>query len=103
MNTNQTAILVDGLTGGSTLHQGDVFTIAGVYAVNAVTKLPWPYLQQFVVSRTGRRHWQRGWIIAPAIIISGRIPNRERCACTKCGADLHGNGGRNLSAEPRFP
>jgi hypothetical protein len=73
MNTNQTSILVDGLTAGATLNQGDVFTIAGVYAINPVTRQQLPYLQQFVVSApvtaTGNAD---AIVIAPAIITSGQ-------------------------------
>ena len=73
MNTNQTAILVDGLTTGSTLNQGDVFTLAGVYAVNPVSKQPLPYLQQFVVGAPVTATGSADAItIAPAIIISGQ-------------------------------
>ncbi len=73
MNTNQTAILVDGLTSGAALNQGDVFTINGVFAVNPVTKQALPYLQQFVVSApvtaTGTAD---ALTIAPAIIVAGQ-------------------------------
>jgi hypothetical protein len=72
-DTNQTAILVDGLTAGATLNQGDVFTVAGVYAVNPVTRQVLPYLQQFVVNAlvtgTGTAD---AVTISPAIIVSGQ-------------------------------
>ena len=72
MNTNQTAILVDGLTAGATLNQGDVFTIAGVSAVNPVTKQPLPYLQQFVVNAPVTATGSADAVtISPAIITSG--------------------------------
>src|SRR5258706_8074335 len=72
-DTNQTAILADGFTAGATLNEGDVFTIAGVYAVNPVSKQALPYLQQFVVNApvtaTGTAD---AIMISPAIIISGQ-------------------------------
>lgn len=37
-------------TGTQTLKKGQVFTIAGVYAVHPITKVSYPYLQQFVVT-----------------------------------------------------
>ncbi len=36
--------------GGATINQGDIFTIAGVYAVNLVTKITTGQLQQFVAT-----------------------------------------------------
>jgi hypothetical protein len=39
----------DGWASASTIKQGDVFTIDGVFAVNPVTKATLPHLQQFVV------------------------------------------------------
>jgi len=69
---NTTVILVDGLTSGTTVNAGDVFTIAGAYAVNPVTKVALPYLQQFTVitgiaSATGTADQLQ---ISPAIIVS---------------------------------
>ena len=39
-------------TSAHTINAGDVFTIAGVYAVNPETKAVYPYLQQFTVLQT---------------------------------------------------
>jgi len=47
-NQTGTALTVSGLTG--TLNAGDIFTIAGVYAVNRVTKQSTGQLKQFVVT-----------------------------------------------------
>ena len=46
------------------LNAGDVFTIAGVYAVNPVTKATLPFLRQFVVTADadGRIVWLRDFI-----------------------------------------
>ena len=42
---------MDGLTTTTgTVAKGSVFTIAGVYAVHPITKVAYPYLQQFVVT-----------------------------------------------------
>jgi hypothetical protein len=72
-DTDQTAILVDGLTAGATLNQGDVFTIAGVYAVNPVTRQVLPYLQQFVVAAPVTATGSADVVTtAPAIIVSGQ-------------------------------
>jgi len=46
----QATITLDGLTSSTTVTVGDVFTIAGVYAVNPQTRLSTGSLQQFVVT-----------------------------------------------------
>lgn len=72
-DTNQSTILVDGLTSGATLNQGDVFSIANVFAVNPVTKQVLPYLQQFVVNAGVTATGTADAInISPAIITSGQ-------------------------------
>jgi hypothetical protein len=73
-NTNTQNIVTDGWTASSAiLKAGDVFTIAGVFAVNPVSKAVLPYLQQFAVqadvSSDGAGNATVS--IAPAIITSG--------------------------------
>jgi len=46
----QATITLDGLTSSTTVTVGDVFTMAGVYAVNPQTRLSTGSLQQFVVT-----------------------------------------------------
>ena len=46
----QATITLDGLTSTTTVTAGDVFTMAGVYAVNPQTRLSTGSLQQFVVT-----------------------------------------------------
>lgn len=48
--TGATAITVDGVTGGQTITKGTVFTIAGVFAVHPITKVAYPFLQQFTAT-----------------------------------------------------
>lgn len=49
--TGATQLGVDGLTTTTgTVAKGSVFTIAGVFAVHPITKVAYPYLQQFVVT-----------------------------------------------------
>jgi hypothetical protein len=70
---NQT-LVTDGWTASSAvLKQGDVFTIAGVFAVNPVTKATLAFLQQFVVQAdaTADGSGNATLTIAPAIITSG--------------------------------
>lgn len=64
---------VAGLGNGGTVAKGDVFTIAGLYAVNHVTKQVLPYLRQFTVTTaaTADGSGNAQLAIAPAIITSG--------------------------------
>lgn len=68
---------VSGLGANGTVAKGDVFTIAGVYAVNHVTKQPLNYLKQFTVMAaavadgSGNATLQ----IHPAIIAPAPLPN----------------------------
>ena len=48
-DTNVQTLNVDGLGANATVAQGDIFTIAGVFAINPRSREVLPYLQQFVV------------------------------------------------------
>jgi len=64
----QSTISIDGLTGATdTVTAGDVFTIAGVYAVNPQTRLSTGSLQQFVVTaaQTGAGNALANMAISP--------------------------------------
>lgn len=78
MTTNTQSLITDGWTNSAVaLEAGDVFTIAGVYAVNPVTKATLPYLQQFVntAQATANGSGQVTLTISPAIIASGAYQN----------------------------
>jgi hypothetical protein len=64
---------IDGLTAGHTVKRGEVFTIAGVNAVNPRSKVNLGYLQKFVVlaDATANGSGQIALTIACPIIISG--------------------------------
>ena len=73
--TNTQTLNIDGATVSITgwAKEGDVFTIANVYAVNWITKQTLPHLQQFVV-RADANSDGSGLValtIMPAIIVSG--------------------------------
>ena len=73
-DTNTQNLVVDGFGNTKTLKQGDVFTIANVFAVNPVTKATEDYLQQFVVMSDTVTHAAGGDTtipISPAIVTSG--------------------------------
>ncbi|MGA0807131.1 MAG: P22 phage major capsid protein family protein [Pseudohongiellaceae bacterium] len=52
LTNGATSLTLDNVTDGNTLVPGDVFTIAGVYAVNPQTRESTGSLQQFVVQNT---------------------------------------------------
>ena len=62
---------------GTTIAKGEVFTIAGYYAVHPETKAPYSHLQQFVVTEaaTASGTTLTGLKIAPEIITSGAYQN----------------------------
>jgi len=69
----QSTISIDGLTGATdTVTAGDVFTIAGVFAVNPQTRESTGSLQQFVVTaaQTGVSNALANMAISPAIFTS---------------------------------
>ena len=71
---NAQSLITDGWTASSAiLKQGDVFTIAGVFAVNPVSKDVLPYLQQFVVNAdiSADGSGNATLNVSPAIITTG--------------------------------
>jgi hypothetical protein len=81
-DTNVQHMYCTGMTASKTLNPGDVFTIAGVHAVNPVSKQPIVeagsiVLQQFVVQSlfTGNGATDVDLVFSPAIITSGPYQN----------------------------
>ncbi|MGJ7039156.1 hypothetical protein J2Y63_002411 [Shinella sp. BE166] len=76
-DTNLQTIHVDALGGATqTIAAGDVFTIAGVYAVNPVTKAPLAFLKHFtVVQDAVGVGSETDLIITPAMIWNGPFQN----------------------------
>ena len=74
-NTGTMSLTTKGWDAAATISQGDVFTIAGVFAVNPVTKATLSYLQQFVVKQAatanGTTTSATTLTVSPPIITSG--------------------------------
>ena len=86
-------LAIDGLTGAATIKDGEVFTIAGVYAYDNRLGAPLPYLQQFRV--VGDHTAVAGVIAAlrifPALVVPG----------TGTGGDINvNNANATVSAIP---
>lgn len=73
----QQTLNIDGLTSGHTVKRGEVFEIAGVYAVNPMTKQTLPFLAQFVnlADATANGSGEATLTIANPIITSGAYQN----------------------------
>ena len=70
-------IALKALGSGTTIKKGEVFTIAGYYAVHPETKTPYGHLQQFVVTAdtTASGTTIASLPISPAIVTSGAYQN----------------------------
>jgi hypothetical protein len=70
-------IALKALGSGTTVKKGEVFTIAGYYAVHPETKQPYPHLQQFTFTenKTASGTAIASVGIAPAIVTSGAYQN----------------------------
>lgn len=97
-NTGTQTLNTDGWTASTTgiLKAGDVFTIAGVYAVNPVTKAVLPFLKQFVVTAdadSGATTGPAALTISPAIIVSGAFQNASAAPADNAAITVIGTGG----------
>lgn len=92
------SLVTDGWTNSVTgiVKAGDVFTIAGVYAVNPVTKATLPFLKQFVVTadaNSGATTGPATLTIYPAIITSGAFQNVSAAPADNAAITVLGTGG----------
>lgn len=88
----------DGWTNSTTgiLKAGDVITIAGVFAVNPVTKATLPFLKQFTVTadaNSGATTGPAALTIYPAIIASGAFQNVSAAPGAAAPITVLGTGG----------
>lgn len=78
---------------------GDVFTIAGVYDVNSITKATLPILKQFVVKANGSSDGTGAltMTIAPQIVTSGAFQNVSAAPANSAALTFIGAGNTNYS------
>lgn len=91
-------LVTDGWTNSVTgiVKAGDVITIAGVFAVNPVTKATLPFLKQFVVTadaNSGATTGPATLSIYPAIIDSGAFKNVSAAPADNAAITVLGTGG----------
>ena len=97
-------LITNGWSSGATsLNMGDVFTIAGVYMVNAQNRSSIGVLQQFVV--TAPVSDTAGAItipIYPAIVPSGQYQNVSASPATNAAITMYGTSGTNTTQALAF-
>lgn len=97
----------DGWTNSTTgiLKAGDVFTIAGVYAVNPVTKVALPFLRQFTVmadANSGASTGPAALTISPPIITSGAQQTCSAAPADNAAITVLGTGGTSYRQNMAF-
>lgn len=97
-DTNQQTLNTDGWTNSTTgiLKAGDIITITGVYAVNAVSKATLPFLKQFVVladANSGASTGPAALTISPPIITSGAQQTVSAAPADDAPIQVLGTGG----------
>lgn len=97
-DTNTQSLVTDGWTNSTTgiLKAGDVFTIAGVYAVNSVSKATLPFLCQFVVmadADSGAATGPATLTISPPMITSGAQQTVSAAPADNAPITVMGTGG----------
>lgn len=90
----------DGWTNSTTgiVKAGDVFTIAGVYAVNPIGKQVLPFLRQFVVQadvNSGATTGPAALSISPPIIIDGPYQTVSAAPADNAAITVMGTGGQS--------
>ena len=80
-------------TATATIKEGDVFTIADVFAVNPVTKVTQAFLQQFVVRADATTHGNTASVttltISPPIITSGAFQTVNSAPADSATITMH--------------
>ena len=94
-NSGIGSLITDGWTAAKALKEGDVFTIATVFAVNPVTKVTLPYLQQFVVRADAVADGTGNMTISisPPIITSGAFQTVSNGPADNTALTLMGTAG----------
>lgn len=93
---NTQSLITDGWTAAAAarVKKGDWFTMAGVYAVNQMTKVSTGVLQQFVITADGSSDGSGNLTltISPAIITTGAYQNVSAAPADNVALTFTGNG-----------
>lgn len=106
-DTGTQSLVTKGWTNSTTgiLKKGDVITIAGVYAVNPVTKAKLPFLKQFVVKAdadSGASTGPATLTISPPIIASGAFQTVSAVPAADAPITVMGTGGASYRQNMMF-
>ena len=80
-----TTLDIDGLGAGATIAEGEVFTIAGVFAINPRTRQAYGRLQQFTVinAATANGSGEATVTVTPALIVAGTSDGTDTTTNTR--------------------
>lgn len=97
--TTSQSLAVDGLAASGAYSEGDVFTIAGVYQVNPVSKESTGVLQEFVVQASGTASGGGAatLTISPAIITSGAFQTVDAAPADNAAITVKASHKANLA------
>jgi hypothetical protein len=97
-------LVTDGWTSGSSqLNKGDVFTIAGVYSVNPLSKASTGQLKEFVVTAdVSDSSGAKAIAISPAIVVSGARQNVSEGPADNAAITVKGTAGGIYSQNLAF-
>ncbi len=98
-----TTLATTGQTNGQTVRAGDIFTIAGVFAINRETKQVYSHLQPFSIRADLTCTGTDTFAIAPAIFRSGPKQNVHHATWTGSPAITHVAAGGSGAAGATFP
>jgi hypothetical protein len=106
-DTGTQSLITSGWTNSVTgiLKAGDVFTIAGVFAVNPVTKAVLPFLRQFVVmadANSGASTGPATLTISPPMIASGAQQTVSAAPANSAAITVLGTGGTSYRQNLMF-
>lgn len=94
---NQTGatLVTEGWSAGSQLHKGDVITVAGVYAVNPMTRESTGQLRQFVVTQNAQADGTGNMTISisPPIITTGAFKTVTNSPADNASITVFGSAG----------
>ena len=100
-DTGTMTLNTDGWDASVTIKQGEVFTIAGVFAVNPVSKATLPHLQQFVVksdvTADGTTTNTTALTISPPIITTGAFQTVSAVAADDAAITIMGTASTNYA------
>jgi hypothetical protein len=98
-------INIDGVGAAGTIKKGEIFTLAGVFAINPRSKVAYPYLQDFTVTADATADGSgvvNGLAIAPAIITTGAFQTVSAAPADNAVVTFRGTASTNYQQNLMF-